>query len=102
MLQANSSFVGLVNFQMISPDFPGSSRIVVFHGMAVAVIHLHLVVIDAVGLDHAVLPHLHHFRLMLLVHGGRAQAEFVQEFTLVDDLEADGFPSLHGDVLRVI
>src|SRR3546814_3218722 len=64
------------------------------------VIHLRHVGLDAGRRQHAALHHHHHFRLMLGMHGGSPDVEFVQELAGVRQDEAHGLPSLHLNRLR--
>lgn len=66
--------------------------------IAVAVVHLpdHLV-----GLQVARIHHLHHFRLMLLLHFRRANGHLVDQLALVLDDEADGLAVPYLDFLQV-
>ena len=65
--------------------------IVGHHHLAVTMIHLHFRVIDTGGGDHAMFRHHGHFLLMLGMHRGRSDIEFMQKFTVIADDETDGF-----------
>ncbi len=72
------------------------------HGMAIAHIHVHHVVVELASLNNAMLDHHHHFLLMGFVHFRGADVEFVHQVTFVLDHKAHRFAGLHFDRFRLV